>query len=81
MTNIYNSVSNASGKVPRAVFMKAAKKLNLSREVCQIAEEVLVLGYRQSTAARHAGVSRQRVHSICQNLIDVINAKKEGTDK
>lgn len=81
MTNSYKSVLDACGKVSRAVFVKAAKRLDLSPESYRIAEEVLVLGFRQSVAARHAGVSRQRAHSVCRELVDAINLNEERKKK
>lgn len=69
----YPSVMAACGNVPRAVFLKAARCLRLSADSYRMADEVLVKGYRQATVARHVGVTRQRVHSVCRDVLDEIN--------
>ena len=73
MSQVCKSVSAACGHISRAAFARAAKRLGLSEELCQIADAVLVKGYRQSIVARQAGVSRQRVHVVCRQLLDEIN--------
>lgn len=73
MSQIFKTVSAACGHVSRAVFVKAARRLGLSSESYRIAEEVFLKGYRQATVARHVGVSRQRVHSVCRELLEEIN--------
>lgn len=69
----YTTVAAACGRIPRAVFMKAAGRLRLSPESYRIADEVFIQGFRQATVARHVGVSRQRVHSVCRDVLDEIN--------
>jgi predicted DNA-binding protein (UPF0251 family) len=69
----YTTVAAACGRIPRAVFMKAARRLRLSPESYRIADEVFIQGFRQATVARHVGVSRQRVHSVCRDVLDEIN--------
>ena len=76
MSNIFKSVTAACGRVPSAVLVKAARSLELSSESFRIADEVFLKGYRQATVARHVGVSRQRVHSVCRGLLDEINKQK-----
>ena len=73
MCLIYETVSAACGHVSRAVFVKAARRLGLTSESYRIADEVFLKGYRQATVARHVGVSRQRVHSVCRELLAEIN--------
>ena len=73
MSQIFKTVSAACGHVSRAVFVKAARRLGLSSESYRIADEVFLKGYRQATVARHVGVSRQRVHSVCRELLEEIN--------
>lgn len=75
----YSSVMAACGKVPRAVFLKAARRLRLSNDAYRMADEVLVKGFRQATVARHVGVTRQRVHAVCHDVLDEIN-KLQRTD-
>lgn len=73
MSQHFKTVSEACGHISRAVFVKAARRLGLSPESYRIADEVFLKGYRQATVARHAGVTRQRVHSVCRELLDEIN--------
>ncbi|MFX3569330.1 TrfB-related DNA-binding protein [Ralstonia mannitolilytica] len=73
MSKIFKTVSAACGHVSRAAFVKAARRLGLSSESYRIADEVFLKGYRQATVARHVGVSRQRVHSVCRELLEEIN--------
>ncbi|WP_265283447.1 hypothetical protein [Verminephrobacter aporrectodeae] len=73
MSRTFETVSAACGRVSRAVFAKAARRRSLSFESYRIADEVFLKGYRQATVARHAGVSRQRVHSVCRELLEEIN--------
>lgn len=73
MSKIFKTVSEASGQVSRAVFVKAARRQGLSQKSYVIAEEVFLKGYRQATVARHVDVPRQRVHSVCRQLLDEIN--------
>jgi len=73
MSYKFKTVSAAYGHVSRAVFVKAARRLGLSPESYRIADEVFLKGYRQATVARHAGVSRQRVHSVCRDVLNEIN--------
>lgn len=81
----FRTVSAACGHVPRAVFVQAARKLGFTSESYRIAEEVFLEGYRQATVARHFDVSRQRVHSVCRELLDDINhqlsLEKENDEK
>lgn len=67
-------ITKACGQLPRAVVVKAVRQRQLSPIACRIAEDVLVRGFRQAVAARHAGVSRQRVHSICKAVLATISA-------
>lgn len=69
----YKSVLAASGNVPHAVFLKAAKSLGVPKESYRIGDEVFVKGFRQASVARHVGVSRQRVHTVCTELLEAIN--------
>ena len=69
MRDIYTTVTAACGHVPRSVFVKATKRLKLSPGSYRIAQEVLIDGFRQVTVARHVGVSRQRVHTICRDVL------------
>ncbi|WP_196482983.1 TrfB-related DNA-binding protein [Burkholderia cepacia] len=72
MSDIYKTVTSACGQVPRGVFVKATKRLQLSPESYRIAEEVFLDGYRQATVARHVGVPRQRVHVVCRGVLQEI---------
>jgi hypothetical protein len=76
MTHQYKSVLEACGKIAKSSFVKAVEGTGLSEKSYGIAEAVLVLGYRQSVVAKHALVSRQRVHSICNDVLKMINAKR-----
>lgn len=78
MTPNFKTVAAACGRVSRAVFVKAAKRLGLSPESYRIADEVFLKGFRQATVARHVGVSRQRVHSVCREMLDEINKLTPG---
>lgn len=71
--NTFNTVKAACGNVSIAVFLKTVARQQLSDESYLIAHEVFVLGYHQAAVARHADVSRQRVHSVCLNLLKTIN--------
>jgi len=73
MSATYKTVMAACRNVSRAVFVKAARRLVLSSESYRIADEVFLKGFRQATVARHVGVSRQRVHSVCREMLDEIN--------
>lgn len=73
MVNTFNTVKAACGNVSIAVFLKAVARQQLSDESYLITHEVFVLGYHQAAVARHADVSRQRVHSVCLDLLKTIN--------
>lgn len=67
----------AYGNATGSVFMKAVVRLQLSPESYLIAIAFFELGYSQATVARHAGVSRQRVHTICRSMFEEIKALLE----
>jgi hypothetical protein len=67
----------AYGNASRAVFLKAVVRLQLSAESYLIAVAHFELGYPQATVARHAGVSRQRVHAVCQRILEEIKSLSE----
>jgi hypothetical protein len=69
----FKSVLAASGNVPRAVFLKAAKLHEVPEEARRIGDSVLVMGYRQAAVAQQLGMSRQRVHTVCRDLLATIN--------
>lgn len=69
----FTTVRAASGNVTDAVFLKASKIRGIPDESYRIGCEVFVAGYRQATVARHVGVSRQRVHTVCMELLETIN--------
>jgi hypothetical protein len=73
MSPNFKTVAAACGRVSRAVFVKATRRLGLSPESYRIADEVFLKGFRQATVARHVGVSRQRVHSVCREVLVEIN--------
>lgn len=73
MVDSLNTVKAACGNISSAVFVKAVARLQLSDESYRIAREVFVLGYHQAAVARHAGVSRQRVHAVCRDVLKTIN--------
>ena len=69
----FKSVREASGRIPHAVFETAASISGIGEESRRIGDEVFVRGFRQAAVARHVGVSRQRVHTICSELLKKIN--------
>lgn len=73
MVDTFNTVKAACGNVSAAFFLKAVARKQLSDESYLIAHEVFVLGYHQAAVARHANVSRQRVHSVCLDVLKTIN--------
>lgn len=75
MSQIFKTVSAACSHVLRAVFVKAVRRVGLSSESNRIAGEVFLKGYRHATVARHVGVSRQRMHSICCEQLEEINSQ------
>ncbi len=69
----FASVVSAAGRVPDAVFMKAARYKGIPDAAYGIAGKVFVKGHRQAAVARQEGVPRQKVHAVCVDLLDTIN--------
>lgn len=77
----YKTILAASGKISRDVFLKAVASLGIPEESYRMGEEVFVKGFRQASVARRVGVSRQRVHSVCIELLRAINQSVQKRER
>ena len=70
----FTSVRTASAKAPREIVLKAMEDNPLPDTARKIISDVFLEGYNQATAARHAGVSRQRAHAVCKQFLPSLNS-------
>lgn len=70
----FGTVSNRAGLLYNGCILQAIKRRKLGPKARLAVASVLVHGCPQATVAKQLGVSRQRVHALCNSILADIDA-------